>query len=163
MIDYIQSHMAEFWFIVGFVILAVEVLIFGFTTGILLFSGLGCLVTGGLMMAGMIPATWIAGLASVGISSGIVASVLWKPLKNLQGTRVSGKDNSSDFVGLEFVLEQDITPLSPGKRRYSGINWRVEIDTSSGLQEIRAGTPVKVCSVDVGVFRVTTREKYSSS
>ncbi len=152
-VDYIVSHQGEFWLIFGFTMLAIEV-ITGFTTGIFLFGGLGAITTGILMTAGVLPETWVAGIASTGISSGVITSLLWKPLKKLQGDRPSEKDNSSDLVGYEFVLENDITASEPGSTSYSGITWKVLIDKDAGIESIKAGQRVCVSSVEVGVFKV---------
>ncbi|KPJ92630.1 MAG: hypothetical protein AMJ53_08980 [Gammaproteobacteria bacterium SG8_11] len=154
LIDYIQAHQAEFWIAVGFLLLAIEVLVMGFTTLFLFFIGLGALVTGFLMMGGILPQTWTAGVSSLGICSGMVAVALWKPLHRMQGKRTPKKDVSSDFTGLEFVLEQDITTVAPGKKRYSGVDWKVEIDHEAGVDSIAAGQRVVVTSVEVGLFRV---------
>lgn len=152
-VDYIANHHAEFWLVVGFAMLAIEV-ITGFTTGIFLFGGLAALTTGILMSFGLIAETWIAGVSCTGISSGIITSLLWKPLKRLQGERPVEKDNSSDLIGHKFVLESEITMSSPGNTHYSGIPWKVEIDKNAGVDTISAGQRVTVCSVDVGVFKV---------
>jgi membrane protein implicated in regulation of membrane protease activity len=151
--EYILNHQAECWFMFGFLMLALEV-VTGLTTGIFLFGGLGALATGLLMSVGVLPETWIAGVSSTGISSGIIALILWKPLKKLQGTRPAGKDNSSDLVGHEFVLESNIATSEPGATQYSGITWKVEIDTEAGVDTIEAGETVAVTSVEVGVFKV---------
>ena len=100
------------------------------------------------------PETWIAGISSLGISSGIITALLWKPLKKLQGNRPVEKDNSSDLIGHEFVLENDIAMNKPGNTQYSGISWKVEIDMDAGVDIIEAGQRVSVSSVDVGVFKV---------
>lgn len=152
-IEYIHNHQAEFWIVFGFTLLVLEV-VTGFTTGVLLFGGLGGLITGLLMLVGVLPETWVAGVASTGISSGIIAGLLWKSLRKLQGGREPEKDNSSDLVGYEFVLEQDVDMLKPGSKRYSGIVWRVEIAKDAGVKAISAGQQVEVSSVDVGVFKV---------
>lgn len=151
--DYIVTHQAEFWLLVGFALLALEV-ITGFTVGVFLFAGLGGLATGGLMMAGVLPETWIAGISTTGISSGVIAALLWKQLKKLQGDRPVKKDNSSDLVGHSFVVENEITTTNPGLTNYSGISWRVEIDDEAGVDVIEAGQRVTVSSVDVGLFKV---------
>ncbi len=151
---YINSHLAEFWITTGFALLAVEALLLGFTTVVLLFAGLGALITGLLMLAGALPETWLAGIAGFGISTGLSSALLWKPLQSLQGKEAIKKDNSSDLVGLEFTLEQAISVTVPGHKRYSGIEWRVEIDHETGIQEIAAGTRVVVTSVEVALFRV---------
>lgn len=152
-VDYINAHQSEFWILAGFVLLVLEV-VTGLTTGLFLFAGLGALVSGLLMQAGLLAETWTVGIASVGISSGIIAALLWRPLQKLQGGRAPEKDNSSDLVGYEFVVEQDVTTLVPGKIRYSGVDWRVEIHKNAGVDSVTAGQRVAVVSVDVGVFRV---------
>ncbi|MGB5276264.1 MAG: NfeD family protein [Gammaproteobacteria bacterium] len=151
--DYIVSHQTEFWLMFGFIMLALEV-VTGFTTGVFLFGGLGALTTGLLMSFGMLPVTWIAGVSCTGISSGIATLLLWKPLKKLQGDRPAGKDNSSDLVGHEFVVDSDIAINKPGATKYSGITWKVEIDKEAGVDTIEAGQRVSVTSVEVGVFKV---------
>ena len=153
-VDYINHHHAEFWIAAGFLLLAIEVLVMGMASGVLLFAGLGALATGILMLAGVLPETWVAGIAGFGISSGVITTLLWKPLRRMQGNRAPGRDTSSDLIGLEFLAEQDITPLQPGAKRYSGIQWRVEIDKDAGADAIHAGQRVVVTSVDVGIFRV---------
>jgi len=151
--EYINTHQAEFWISLGFILLAIEIST-GLVTGILLFGSIGAIITGLLMLAGVLNETWSVGIASTAICAGIVTVLLWKPLKNLQNAEIPEKDNSSDLVGHKFVLEQDITLLRPGKTRYSGIEWKVEIYKNAGAEEIKAGQEVEVCSVEVGKFRV---------
>ena len=153
MLDYIASHHAEFWLVVGFALLALEVLV-GFAAGVFLFAGLGALVSGLLMLVGILPETWIAGISASGISSGVLAILLWEPLKKLQGNKIAEKDNSSDLVGYEFVLAENLSLTAPSKMQYSGVAWRVVLDPASGVKEVSAGQTVKVSSVDVGVFKV---------
>ena len=150
--EYINSHQAEFWIILGFLLLTVEVSTG--VTGLLLFGSIGSIITGLLMLAGILNEAWDIGIASTAICAAISAVILWKPLKKMQDGGIPEKDNSSDLVGYEFVLEQDITLLSPGKTRYSGIEWKVEIYKEVAVEEIKAGQHVAVCSVEVGKFRV---------
>lgn len=152
-VDYIVAHQAEFWLVVGFALLALEV-VTGFTVGVFLFAGLGALTTGGLMSFGVLPETWIAGISCTGISTGVITALLWKQLKKLQGDRPIEKDNSSDLVGHTFVVESDIAMNKPGSTNYSGISWKVEIDKDAGVDTIEAGQRVTVSSVEVGVFKV---------
>ena len=126
----------------------------GFSTLFLFFMGIGALITGLLITVGVLPATWLAGVASFGICSGIAAVSLWKTLHRMQGGKTPKKDISSDFTGLEFILEQDVTTVAPGVKRYSGVNWKVEIDKDAGVQSIAAGQRVVVTSVEVGLFKV---------
>ncbi|MBE9560914.1 MAG: NfeD family protein [Proteobacteria bacterium] len=157
MMEYINNHMSGFWIALGFALLAAEVLLFGFTTIIFLFAGLGALISGLLMSAGVIPETWIAGTASFGIATGICSAVLWKPLMAMQDKSTPEQKPSSDIVGLEFVLMDDITTTAPGSYRYSGIDWKVEIDSSSDVSAIEKGERVVVQSVEVGLLCVTIK------
>ncbi len=151
--EYINSHQAEFWILLGFLMLAIEVST-GLVTGLLLFGGIGAIISGLLMMAGILNETWEVGMASTAICSALVTAALWKPLKKLQNADVPEKDNSSDLVGYEFVLQQDISLLKPGTTQYSGIEWKVEIYKDAGVDEISSASRVEVCSIDVGKFRV---------
>ncbi|MDH5324691.1 MAG: NfeD family protein [Gammaproteobacteria bacterium] len=154
MIEYIQAHQAGFWIALGFLLLAVEVLITGFSTIVLLFAGLGAVATGLLIMAGILPQTWLAGIATFGISTGVLSALLWGPMKRFQDKSEPQNKQSSDFVGLEFVCNSDISLTQPGSHKYSGITWKVEIDTDTGLDQIANGTPVVVSEVNVGLFKV---------
>ncbi len=152
MIEYIQAHQSGFWIALGFLMLATEVLVFGFTTIIFLFAGVGAIVTGLLMMSGVLAETWIAGVACFGISTGVISVLLFKPLRKMQDAPAKVQPQSSDLVGYEFVLEQDITSTQPGVYRYSGVNWKVELDGTQA--SLPAGQRVCVTSLDAGVFRV---------
>ena len=157
MMDYINNNMSGFWIALGFALLAAEVLLFGFTTIIFLFAGLGALISGLLMSAGVIPETWIAGTASFGIATGICSAVLWKPLMAMQDKSTPEQKPSSDIVGLEFVLMEDISTTAPGSYRYSGIDWKVEIDKSSDVDALEKGARVVVKTVEVGLLCVVKK------
>lgn len=154
MLEYIHSHQAGFWIALGFILLALEVLVFGFTTIVMLFAGLGAVTTGLLMQTGVLPQTWIAGIACFGISTGIYSVLLWKPLNRIQANSTPQQKQSSDLIGLEFVVQQDISLTQPGTTKYSGISWRVEIDKDAGVDSLHSGQRVIVTSLDAGIFRV---------
>ena len=153
MIEYINMHQSGFWIAAGFTLLAIEVLLFGFTTIIFLFAGLGAIVTGLAMMFGFLPETWVAGISCFGITTGLVSTLLWKPLKKMQDNSTPPQRQSSDLIGYEFVLQQDVTTLQPGLHRYSGVDWKVELDGQAG-DHLSAGQRVTVTSIDAGIFRV---------
>ena len=154
MIEYIQTHQSGFWIAVGFLLLASEVLLFGFTTIIFLFAGIGALITGLLMSAGVLPETWITGVSSFGISTGIISVLLWKPLSKMQDGRAPKQSQSSDLIGYEFVLQENISLMSTGSHRYSGVDWKIELDSTADVDSLSAGQRVAVASVDAGIFRV---------
>lgn len=154
MIEYFNAHQHAFWISAGFLMLVVEVLALGMSSGVLLFSALGALITGALLWLGLLPPTWLAGVACFGVSSAVSAMLLWKPFLKLQNFDVPEKDNSSDLVGMTFVLLQPVSLTAPGTTQFSGIEWKVEIQPGQGVEQIAAGEQVRVVSVDAGLFRV---------
>lgn len=154
MAEYLNTHMAEFWFLLGFILLAIELVAFGMASGVLLFAGIGALITGGLFALGILPETWLAGIASLGICSSVSAVALWKPFKKIQDNSSVDHSPTSDLIGLKFRLDDGITTTTPGKTRYSGIEWKVEIALDAGVDSIAAGEIVEVTSVDAGLFRI---------
>ena len=71
----------------------------------------------------------------------------------MQDSSTPERKQTSDLIGYEFVLQQDVTSVQPGQHRYSGVDWRVELDAGAG-EKLDAGQRVKVTSIDAGVFRV---------
>ena len=106
------------------------------------------------MTTGVLAESWVFGIASTGIWTGIITALLWIPFKRLQGKGPIAKDNSSDLVGHMFVIDSDITSAQASTTQYSGINWRVELAPNANIARIPSGATVKVCSVEVGVFKV---------
>ena len=154
MIEYINNHMANFWIATGFILLAAEVLLFGFTTIIFLFAGIGALLTGLLMSSGLLAESWIAGIACFGISTGLSSVLLWKTLTKLQDKNKPEQPPDSDFIGIEFNLSQDINLTQHGQYRYSGVNWSIELDHNSNEKELFKGDRVTVVAAEVGIFKV---------
>ncbi len=160
MVEYFNTHIYAFWFAAGFALLGLELVVLGFSTGFVLFLGIGALITGGLIWFGIVPPTWLAGVTSFGLSSALITVLLYKPFKSLQSDRtVAPKDNSSDLIGYEFRLQSPISHLNSGTTRYSGITWIVELDKSSQENQLEAGALVNVVSVDAGKFRVISAEQ----
>ncbi len=151
LIEYINNNISGFWIAIGFLFLALEALLFGFSTIIFLFAGIGALISGLLMSAGVIPETWIAGASCFGISTGLSSALLWKPFKQMQNRSAPQTVQHNDFEGIEFNLEADVTPTQPGIYRYSGIDWKVEPDSQ---ETIIKGQRVAVVTATVGLFRV---------
>ncbi|MCP4077700.1 MAG: NfeD family protein [Gammaproteobacteria bacterium] len=154
MLEYINNNLSGFWIATGFLLLAIEVLLLGFSTIIFLFAGLAAICTGLLMMTGLLPESWTAGIACFGITTGVISALLWRFLKKMQDKSEADQKPQSDFVGLEFVLAGDVSTTEPGNYRYSGIDWKVEVDRDSDSNAFEKGQRVKVVSVDVGLLRV---------
>ena len=97
----------------GFTVLAVEGVIFCYDDDRADIRGIGC--TGDRFDdAGGFTARDVAGGYRVWHQFGDHHHVAFKPLRHLQGKRAP-PDKSSDFIGLEFVMEQAIKLRAPGK------------------------------------------------
>lgn len=154
MIDYFFQNPATFWFLIGFILLAIEVAAFGMASGVLLFVGLGAILTGIVFWMQLVPTSWLLSLATFAVCSALCALILWKPMQLLQNAGALGNDRSSDLIGLEFKLSGAISSDQPSSTKYSGVSWRVELDEESGLSQLAAGERVRVNRVAPGVFYV---------
>jgi len=145
---WLNEHLWQVLIVTGLGILALEVIVFGLSTFVLFFVGLGALITGLMMWWGILPQTLISALVGIGLISGGLAIILWKPLKNFQN-KVDNKPVANDMVGLTFTLDTDIAPDMPGSHAYSGLTWRVKAEAP-----ISAGTRVQVVRIEVGELSV---------
>jgi len=154
LIENLMSNPANVWFVIGFALLAIEILAFGLGSGVLLFGSIGALITGALLWFGILENSWIYSVACFAIASTLVTIALWVPFKKLQSGAELGKDRSSDLIGYQFRVNQDITRTIEGKHRYSGIDWRICISEETDNDLIPNGSRVRVAGVNAGVFYV---------
>ncbi|MCC2617684.1 NfeD family protein [Aestuariibacter halophilus] len=154
--EWFTQDLPQHLVILGLALLAIEILILGFSTFVLFFVGVACIVVGALMYVQILPDTGLIAMASVAVLTALEAALLWKPLKRMQ-SQVDNKPAQNDMVGYHWRLEQDISPQQPGEHSYSGILWRVETQNS-----IPAGAVVRVDRVDVGVLFVSPQTQNDS-
>lgn len=155
------DNQATLWLILGFVLLATELIIFGFASGVLLFGSLGALLTGVLMWMEFVPNTFVFGISCFALSTTIITGLLWLPFKSMQSGSELGNDRSSDLIGLTFTASSEISHTQHGKHKYSGIQWRVEPSKDYSKLPIDAGTQVRVTAVSAGVFFVEPNTDFS--
>jgi hypothetical protein len=149
--NWINDNLSESLIIVGLALLVIEVVVLGFSTFVLFFVGLAAVVAGWLMAIGVVPYSTLSALSSLGVLTALLALLLWRPLKSMQG-KVESKKVTSDLVGHSFILNEAVSMTKNPTYRYSGIEWSL-----SSEQELSAGTLVEVTGVAVGAFIV--REK----
>ena len=149
-IDYLFNNHDKLLYLIAGVSLLVELTLIGLS-GPLLFFAIGCALTGALVSFNMI-STWEMELLFVGIFTLLSSLVMWKPLKQFQG---SGKisDNSSDMIGQTVTVSETVT-LTAGSVRHSGINWSARLSDDCEAESISTQTRVKICSVDGNVLIV---------
>lgn len=153
-IHYLDSHRDALWFSIGFALLALEAGVFGFASGVLLFTGLGALVTGLMITSGILSGTPTPAIASFAVTSLVLATLSWKWFRRRHHGPTRPPAPVSDIIGLRFTLKQDVSPLENGVERYSGIDWRVFPDPSQGSPVIPRGTQVEVVTLDAGILYV---------
>ncbi|MDG2090801.1 MAG: NfeD family protein [Gammaproteobacteria bacterium] len=154
--EWLIASLSGILLFLGITLLAIEMLVFGFSSFILFFVGLACLITGLLMMLGLLPHSLTVAFVAVAVISGLLAVLLWKPLKDMQN-HVDHTPASGDLVGHSFILSGDVAPGQTINYRFSGIEWRVKSD-----QTLAAGTEVEVSVANVGEFTVTEKNKAES-
>jgi len=154
MIELIAAHQASFWGLLGLLLLAIEVLAFGMASGLLLFAGIGALLTGMLMVLGIVPDDRLAlGVGLFGLCTLASVALLFKPLRRMQ-QQGQPTASDSDLVGLTFALGEALAADHPARHSFSGIEWRVELAEAAAGQQLEAGMRVRVVEVQVGCFRV---------
>jgi inner membrane protein len=150
--EWLNSSLSGILLFLGIALLAIEMLVFGFSSFILFFIGLACLIAGLLMILGLLASSLTVAFAAVAILSGLLAVLLWKPLKDMQ-SHVDNTPASGDLVGHSFILSGDVAPGQTINYRYSGIEWRVKSE-----EALPAGTEVEVTVANVGEFTVTSKD-----
>ncbi|MGR6872890.1 NfeD family protein [Pseudomonas sp. HK3] len=146
--DFIAQNLSESLIIAGIALLIIEVAILGFATFVLFFMGCSMVITGGLMLLGVLDATYISAFWSNAIVTGVLAALLWKPLKKSQQNSGKNKETATTIVH-QFTLENDVDNQGLTHHQYSGIQWKVK-----SQQPLTKGTQVKVVKADVGALWV---------
>ena len=149
--DFIQSVCDYFWanhdhflYLISGLSFLIELSIMGLS-GPLLFFAIACLITGVMVSFGIVD-TWQMEVLLVGVITALVALVLWKPLKTFQN-QGSGKDTSSDMIGLRVPASEGITKQE-GSIRYSGINWMARLPVNSDVVKIEKGELCEIIAVE---------------
>jgi membrane protein implicated in regulation of membrane protease activity len=147
----IGDNLAGALIVLGFVLLAVEVLVFSFSVFILFFLGLACIVSGALLWTPLLPSSPAVAFILVAFFTVVFAVTLWKPLKKMQNSGIH-HNIKGDFIGHSFVLASDCSETEASTTRMSGVEWKVR-----SKQPIAAGTMVHVVKVEVGELTVAAR------
>lgn len=146
--DYVTNNLAQSLVILGLVLLAIEILMLGFSTFILFFIGVASVITGILVGIDIISHDVIDAALAIGVLSAVTAAISWQPLKRMQDNVESTK-TTNDMIGDKFVLPEDLSPGHPIKCRYSGVDWLVSSD-----ETIVLGLEVEITDVSVGKLKV---------
>lgn len=150
--DLLTNNLAESLFIIGLILLVVEVVVLGFSTFVLFFVGVAAITTSILLYIGLLPDSVLSASLCTGVITLVAAGLLWQPLKRMQSD-VSPKKAQGDLVGHQFILQESVSPMAPVTYHYSGVNWKLICSVA-----IEAGTRVEVIDAEVGAFHIKTVE-----
>ena len=146
--DIIANNLAQSLFIVGLILLVIEVAVLGFSTFVLFFVGLAAMATGALVYVGVLPNSLLSASLSTGVMTILATLILWKPLKRMQ-SKVSTKKTKSEFTDHQFYLKESVSPTQSPKYHYSGVEWSLVSE-----EPIEAGTKVEVTEAEVGKLHI---------
>ena len=155
--EYFANNHDAVWYILGGIMLIVEAKVLGLSIGILLFTGIGAMLTGVAVSLGFIHETQLE-IITFGITSVVVAGLLWKPFKALQKNDGNTQDTSSDMLGMIVELTSTVSRTKHGTISWSGIEWKAVLDKSCPEDSIEKGGNVKVTAVTAGKMTVTVAE-----
>jgi hypothetical protein len=154
--EWAASNLIETILIIGIILLIVEIVVLGFSTFFLFFTGLAALATALIMWAGLIPETLHSALIAIALFTVVFAALLWKRLSKLQN-KVDHKRADSDLIGHTFVLSVNVEAALPMKDKpqyqYSGINWYL-----NAHEDLAKGTLVEVIQADVGSLVIKAKQ-----
>jgi membrane protein implicated in regulation of membrane protease activity len=142
--DYLLNNHDKLLYGIASISLLVELTVIGLS-GPLLFFAIACFLTGLLVSFNLI-SSWEMEILLVGLFTLMSAIILWKPLKQFQGT-TKVVDNSSDMIGQTVRVSETVT-VNGGSIRYSGINWNARLAMHSQVENIETGIVVTITAMD---------------
>lgn len=155
--DFLLNNLAESLMVLGAIALIIEVAVLGFSTFVLFFFGLSLLISGALMLAGVLPPTASTAFWSNAIITAALTFLLWQPLKKIQ-SKTDNKRVKSDFADHIFTLTSDVDAKGETLYQYSGVSWKLK-----SQQPLAKGTLVHIAHLEVGVLWVEAHQKNPQS
>ena len=138
--------MNPFWLflVAGVSLLAIEMLVFQFTTFWLFFIGLGALVAAAFAWVA-VDASFIMTTLVFVLASAVITAVLFAPLRRWQKQPSGISGNNA--VGQKVVVKSSIGRDAPGVVMWSGSDWQAEL--AEGQQDdIAVGATAHVVRVE---------------
>ncbi|MFT7561545.1 MAG: hypothetical protein ACI93R_003474 [Flavobacteriales bacterium] len=154
-LQYFSGNHAQLLYLIAGISFVVELTVMGLG-GPLLFFAIACFITGMLSNFGILSG-WESEVFSVGLLTGLIALVLWKPLKKFQNSSPK-PDTSSDLIGRHVPCVDEIT-ITGGSVRHSGINWNARLASGCNVESIPSDSHCEITGVDGNVVLVAPVKK----
>lgn len=149
-INYFSENNAQLFYLIAGISFVLELTVLGMT-GPLLFFAIACVFTALLINFNLL-LSWESQFLSVGIITGLITVLLWKPLKQFQNSG-GGSDTSSDMIGKEVPSSSEITRVS-GHIRFSGINWSARLASDCEEDSVQTDMPCIIVGVKGNVMLI---------
>lgn len=152
------AYQPQIFLSIGVVLIIIESMVLGMSTGILLIAGVGAILTAAVTQFIFSPDTFAAILGTYAVSTMVAAITVWPILKKLNRDIDTTQVNQSDFVGQTLILEKTVSRSQPVQQRFSGVDWNIYLDQDSSASEIASGSYVTIVSAGVGRLVVKPRK-----
>jgi len=149
-VQYFSSNHDQLFYLIAGLSFVVELTVMGLG-GPMLFFAIACFITGLSVSFGLVSG-WESELFTIGVLTGLIAVLLWPPLKRFQNSG-GGPDTSSDMIGEKVPSSSEITHSS-GSIRYSGIDWNSRLSSKSDIDSIPNGAMCIIEGVEGNVMIV---------
>lgn len=150
LVNYFSENHAQLFYLIAGLSFIIELTVLGMS-GPLLFFAIASVFTGILIQLNLVT-SWETQFLLVGVLTGIITLLLWKPLKQFQNSG-NGTDTSSDMIGKIVPSSTEIT-LTKGKIRFSGIDWNAKLASDSDVDSIKADSSCVIVAVEGNVMIV---------
>ena len=144
------AYQPQIFLSIGVVLIIIESVVLGMSTGILLIAGVGAIITAAVSAFIFTPDTFATILATYALSTILAAVIVWPILKRLNRNIDTSQVNQSDFVGQTMILEKAISTAEPTRQHFSGVEWQVYLQQDGDDEEIPPGSRVTIVSAKVG-------------
>lgn len=148
------AYQPQIFISIGVLLIIVESMVLGMSTGILLIAGIGAIVTGAIAQFVYTPDSFASILATYAVSTIASAIVVWPMLKRMNRDIDNHAVNQSDFVGQTLILAQALSSDTPVQQRFSGVDWTVYLEHSDAVDEVPSGSQVTIVAAEVGRLTV---------
>lgn len=146
--------MFEFWLVLGFVLVILEVAM-GFTL-VLFFAGMGALTTALLLHYSYIGDDAVSTQVAVFfVATTLWAISSWKPFKHIVA-KLRSHNSYNNIAGQEVqIIDADLVKGETGNAKWSGTVVRVKLDDDSPSEVLTVGSIAKVKEIKDNIFIVS--------
>ena len=152
MIEYINAHQLEFWYLLGAILMVAEMIMGG--TIVTFFAGMAAFSVALAMKFELITlSSMINQVGAFSLFLCIWSVVLWKPVKYMLNLGVAKGYNN--FEGTTAIVHSDaLGSKKVGEIRWSGAICKARLMSGDAELELKKGDSVKINSVENNIFLV---------